>query len=300
MMALTDGERRTSTPSAWAFRAPRNLAHAGLLAVPAIAFMLVFYLHPLVTLLEASLRGPDGAPGLSLGQYAAALGSRRVMSTLGRTLRLSVLTTLIALVVSYPIALYLVGASRRIRTTILIFAFVSLAASLIVRNYGWLVVLADAGPANRLLIALGLTPAPIRMVYSEGAVLVALVHYALPFMILPIYGALVRLQPSTWEAAQALGGSPWTTLRTVVLPLSMPGVYGGVTLCFAVAASAYVTPLMLGSPSTAFISQIAADELTVQLNFPRGSAIIILLTFCTFAVVAAYTLAVRRIGRAGV
>lgn len=275
---------------------PGRLAGPALLVLPALVFMLVFYIHPLASLVASSLRSPDMA-GWSLTQYVGLLGSRRVVSTLERTMRLSILATALTFVIAYPIALYLVAASRRMRTIILIFTFVSLAASLIVRNYGWLVVLADAGPVNRLLLAIGLTDLPLRLVYSEGAVLVALVHYALPFMILPIYGSLVRLQPSTWEAAQALGASPWTTLRTVVLPLSMPGVFGGVTLAFAIATSAYVTPLMLGSPSTAFVSQIAAEELLVQLDFPRGSAIIVLLTLCTFAVVAAYSLAVRRIGR---
>ena len=274
-----------------------RLANASCLIVPAAAFMLLFYVYPLLHMATASLYGPDGGESLSLGQYFGILSSRRVISTLERTLRLSLLATGITFLLSYPIALYLVGAGRRMRTVILIFAFVSLAASLIVRNYGWLVVLADAGPINRVMLALGVTSAPLRMVYSEGAVLVALVHYAMPFMILPIYGSLVRLQPSTWEAAQVLGASPWTVLRTVILPLSMPGDFGGVTLAFAIATSAYVTPLMLGAPSTAFISQVAADELLVQLDFARGSAIIVLLTICTFAVVGAYSLAVRRIGR---
>ncbi len=273
-----------------------NASGVALLIVPALVFVAVFYVYPLVNLLDASLRDPN-AVGLSLTQYVSVLNSRRVIATLERTLRLSLLSTIITLLLSYPIALYLIGASRRIRTTILIVTFVSLAASLIVRNYGWLVVLSDAGPINQLLLALGIYETPVRMVYSEGAVLVAIVHYAMPFMILPIYGSLVRLQPSTWEAAQALGASPWATLRTVVIPQTMPGVYGGVTLSFAIATSAYVTPLMLGSPSTAFISQIAADELLIQLNFPRGSAIIVILTACTFVILAVYTLAVRRIGR---
>ena len=276
-----------------------NTSGVGLLLLPVLAFMAVFYVYPLMSMLAASLQDPDGA-GLSFGQYVSALNSRRVIATLERTLRLSALATVITLLLSYPIALYLVGASRRIRTMILIVTFVSLAASLIVRNYGWLVVLSDAGPVNQLLLLLGIIKAPVRMVYSEGAVLVAIVHYAMPFMILPIYGSLVRIQPSTWEAAQALGASPFATLRTIIIPLTMPGVYGGVTLCFAIAASVYVTPLMLGAPSTAFISQIAADELLIQLNFPRGSAIIAILTVCTFAILAVYTLAVRRIGRAHV
>ncbi len=290
----------TLSPPATGPRSPGRFASAAMLIVPALAFMLVFYVYPLGQLISSSLQAPEGAAGLSLAQYTGLFSSRRVMATLERTLRLAVVASAITFVIAYPIALFLVGAGRRVRTAILIFTFVSLAASLIVRNYGWLVVLADAGPLNRLLLAAGLLKAPVRMVYSEGAVLVALVHYALPFMILPIYGSLARLQPSTWEAAQALGASPWTTIRTVILPLSMPGIFGGTTLSFAIATSAYVTPLMLGAPSTAFVSQVAAEELLVQLDFPRGAAIIVLLTLCTFAVLAVYALAVRRIGRADV
>ena len=201
-----------------------NASGVALLIVPALVFVAMFYVYPLVNLLDASLRDPN-AVGLSLTQYVSVLNSRRVIATLERTLRLSLLSTIITLLLSYPIALYLIGASRRIRTAILIVTFVSLAASLIVRNYGWLVVLSDAGPINQLLLALGIYETPVRMVYSEGAVLVAIVHYAMPFMILPIYGSLVRLQPSTWEAAQTLGASPWATLRTVVIPQTMPALW---------------------------------------------------------------------------
>ena len=260
--------------------------------------MLAAYVLPLAGLVTQSLHGAETPPQWGLSQYAAALGSRRVMAALGRTLRLGVLATAITFAVSYPIALFLVGAGRRLRTAVLLVTFVSLAASLIVRNYGWLVVLADAGPVNRLLLAMGVTSTPMRLVYSEGATLVALVHYAMPFMILPIYGALIRLPPSLWEAAQALGASPWTVLRTVLLPLSMPGVYGGTTLTFAIVVSAFVTPLMLGSPSTAFISQVAADEFLVQLNFGRGAAILVLLALIVFGALALYGLAVARVGKA--
>jgi ABC-type spermidine/putrescine transport system permease subunit I len=219
------------------------------------------------------------------------------MSALGRTVRLAFAATALTFVISYPIALFLMGSGPRLRTAILLVTFVSLAASLIVRNYGWLVVLADAGPLNRLLLAAGLVDAPVRLVYTEGATLVALVQYAMPFMILPIYGALVRLSPSSWEAAQALGASPWAALRTVVLPLSVPGIVAGTTLTFAIAISAFVTPMMLGSPSTAFISQVAADEFLVQLDFPRGAAILVLLALITFGTLAVYGAVVRRLLR---
>ncbi|MGA0596547.1 ABC transporter permease [Enterovirga sp. CN4-39] len=279
---------------AWTLKLGRN----GLLIVPAVAFMAAFYFAPLANLFAGSVL--DQAGSLTLGHYASALSSRRVLTALERTMRLSVATTAITFLIAYPIALFLIGCGRRLRTAILVVTFASLAASLIVRNYGWLIVLADAGPVNQLMLALGIFEAPVRMAYSEGAVLVGLVHYALPFMILPIYGSLVRLSPSTWEAAQSLGASPVTALRTVVLPLSMSGIYGGVSLTFAIATSAFVTPLMLGAPSTAFVSQVAADEMLVQLNFARGAAIVVVLTVCTFAALAAYTFSVRRIGVARV
>lgn len=270
------------------------------LIVPALAFMVVFYIHPVILMLQTSLEPLEGAAGWTAQHYGEVLDSRRMMASLERTVRLSALATLITFALSYPVALFLIGTRPWLRTAILIFTFASLAASIIVRNYGWLVVLADGGPVNTVLVALGIVEWPLRLVYSEGAVLVALVHYAMPFMILPIYGALTRLQPSVWEAAQTLGGSPWTVLRSVVVPLSMPGVFGGVTLSFAISASAYVTPMMLGSPSTAFASQVAADELLIQLNFPRGSAVIVILTLLTFTVIGLYALATRRIGQAHV
>ena len=260
--------------------------------------MLTAYAAPLGQMVAQSFHPAEG--GGAWAEYAAMFASRRTMAALERTVRLALLATAITFALSYPVALYLIGASRRVRTGILLLTFVSLAASLIVRNYGWLVVLADAGPVNRLLGAAGLAERPLRLVYNEGATLVALVHYCMPFMILPIYGALLRLPPSGWEAAQALGASPWTALRTVILPQSMPGIYGGTTLTFAIVISAFVTPLMLGSPSTAFLSQVAAEAYLVQLDFARGSAVLVVLALVTFGTLALYSLAVRRVGRAHV
>lgn len=286
------------TEKIWAPKLWLELAkYRSLLVAPAIVFMLAFYVVPVAKLIAASFRASDADAGLSLSAYVSVLGSQRFLSSLERTLGISVIATGLTFLIALPIALFLIGAGRRTRTFVLIVTFVSLSASLIVRNYGWLVVLADSGPINRLLLTLGIVSSPVRMAYSEGATMVALVHYALPFMILPIYGSLVRVKPSLWEAAQALGGSPARTLWSVVLPLTMPGIYGGVCLTFAIATSLFVTPMMLGSPATAFVSQLAADEFLVQLNFARGAAIVVVLTFSTFAVLAAYTLAVRRIGR---
>jgi putative spermidine/putrescine transport system permease protein len=230
---------------------------------------------------------------MGLQHYERVVSSGRSWRALERTVRMSLIATLFTFLLAYPIALFLLRAGPRLRTAILLSLFVSLASSLIVRNYGWLVTLADAGPVNQLLLALGLANAPFRMVYNEEATIVALVHYALPFMVLPIYGALLRIPPSFVEASQSLGAGPWRALWGIVLPLSMPGVFGGTTLTFAICMSAFVTPLMLGSPATSMISQVAAEQFLVQLNFPFGSAVIVVLTLVTFAILLAYTLFVR-------
>lgn len=272
-----------------------------LLIAPALVFLAAFYLVPLGYMVEESLRSApadmDPRAGLHLFQYDRVWNSGRSWRALERTVRISAISTLLTLLIAYPIALFLFQVRAFWRTTILITIFVSLASSLIVRNYGWLVTLADAGPVNQLLLALGVTDEPLRMVYSEGATIVALVHYALPFMILPIYGALTRIPPSFVEAAQSLGAGPWRALFGTVLPLSMPGIFGGTTLTFAICMSAFVTPLMLGSPATAMISQVAAEQFLVQLNFPFGSAMIVALTLVTFAILLAYTLIIRLVFR---
>jgi ABC-type spermidine/putrescine transport system permease subunit I len=270
---------------------------AGLLLIaPLAVFLLLAYAFPVAGMLLESVRPREGG-ALSLEQYTWVLNSPRTMRAFWRTLNLSVWATVITLAISFPVALLMLRSGPRLKAALLFITFVSLAASLLVRNYGWLVMLADQGPLNRLLMAIGIWDTPQRLVYSEGAILVALVHYALPFMILPIYGALQRIPPSLMEAPASLGASGWAVFQTVVLPLAMPGVFGGTVLAFAVCMSAFVTPLMLGSPSTSMLSQVAADQMLVTLDFARGSAMITLLTVTTFAVVFIYALLLRRVLR---
>ena len=114
-------------------------------------------------------------------------------------------------------------------------------------------------------------------------------------MVLPIFASLLRIPASLQESAQSLGATPWQVLRQIVWPLSIPGVFGGTVLVFSLSMSAFVTPLMLGSPSTSMISQVAAEQFLVQLNFPLGSAVVVLLTALTFGIVAAYAFVVRKL-----
>jgi ABC-type spermidine/putrescine transport system permease subunit I len=296
------------TAEAIANRAPghdrwRQYLPAAVMLGPLVVFLIAFYIVPFGVMLEESLRWwqgdtpPAGAEAVTLHQYEKTFESSRSSRAIIRTLRISAFSVLFAFLLSYPVALLLLRVGRQLRSAILLVTFISLAASLIVRNYGWLVVLADQGPVNNILVWLGVFDYPQRMVYNEWAIVIALVHYCLPFMILPIYGSLLRIPASYWEAPRTLGAGVWRSLATVILPLSMPGIFGGTMLSFAVCMSAFVTPLMLGSPSTAMVSQVAAEQLLVQLNFAWGSAIIFVLTAVTFVIVLVYALLVRRVMR---
>lgn len=284
----------------------RRYLPAALLLGPLLLFLIFFYLLPFGVLLEESLHPWPGEPNgveveaPTIYQYVKTFESSRTSRALVRTFRISAIAVVFSFLLSYPIALLLLRVGPRLRSAILLITFISLAASLIVRNYGWLVVLADQGPVNNILVWIGVFEFPKRMVYNERAIIVALVHYSMPFMILPIYGSLLRIPDSYWEAPRSLGANPWTTLRTIILPLSMPGIFGGSMLSFAICMSAFVTPLMLGSPSTAMVSQVAAEQLLVQLNFPWGSAIMFVLTMLTFTIVLVYAMLVRKVMRADV
>ena len=294
----------TFKPAASAIAVWQRYRSGILLLTPLLVFLIAFYVTPLANLLVQSLSfystDSHQHDSWTFYQYLKIYDSARITRVLVRTFRISFITVLITLILAYPLALLLLRVGRSLRTTILIITFVSLASSLIVRNYGWVVVLADGGALNSTMMFLGLIDQPIRLMYSEGAIIVGLVHFAIPFMVLPIYGSLLRIPASMREASLSLGSSEWTTLRKIVLPLSLPGVFGGTMLTFAVSMSAYVTPLMLGSPSTAMISQVAAEQLLVQLNFPFGAAIITALTIMTFLVVATYATLLRKAFRAEV
>jgi mannopine transport system permease protein len=271
---------------------------------PLLVYMFVFYVVPFGNMTHESFLAWSGDDrphiGLSTFQYKKTVQKSRTVKSLKRTFRISTIATVLTFLICFPITLLLLRVGPRVKAGILLVTFVSLASSLIIRNYGWLIVLADAGPINSILIWFGIIDFPKRMAYGEPAIIVALVHYCMPFMILPIYGSLLRIPDSNAEASLSLGANAWTTLRRIILPLSMPGIFGGTMLSFAICMSSYVTPLMLGSPSTAMVSQVAAEQIEVQLNFPWGSAIIVTLTLGSFLIVVVYAVLVRKVMRVDV
>ncbi|HYF53011.1 MAG TPA: ABC transporter permease, partial [Salinarimonas sp.] len=154
--------------------------------------------------------------------------------------------------------------------------------------YAWIVLLQLQGLVNQALTGLGITDQPLRMLYTEGAVVLATTHVLLPFMILSIYGVLRGIPKDLGLAAANLGASGWSILRHVTLPLSMPGVYSGVLMVFIISLGFYITPALLGGPSTLLMSTLIGQQTTETLDWGLAGALSVILLAITLALVAAF------------
>jgi putative spermidine/putrescine transport system permease protein len=202
------------------------------------------------------------------------------------SLKLTVWVACLCLLLGYPATYYMVHIGSTTYRTILYAIVVSpLLISVIVRTYGWVVLLANNGVVNGTLLALGLVDRPIRMLGTFGSVIVATVHVLLPFMMLPIASALQGLDPALERAAQSLGATPLQTFWRVTLPLSMPGVLAGTSLVIALTLGIFITPLLVAGPLQPLFA-IGIYYVTLsQLNFPLGAALSFILLVFTLAVI---------------
>ena len=160
--------------------------------------------------------------------------------------------------------------------------------SFLVRTYAWMFLLRDTGLINTALQALGLIREPLPLLYNDGAVLLGLVYGYLPFMVLPLYATLERLDPALLEAAADLGARPWTTLTRVLIPLSAPGIRAGAMLVFIPCLGAYLTPDLLGGGRTVMIGNLVQNQFTTARDWPFGSAVSMLLMALVTALVVAF------------
>ena len=248
---------------------------------PAILWLLLLIAAPLVIVLIVSLatRGPYGR---TLYEFTPANFLRAFdplyLRAYWRTLWIASTTTLLCAVVSYPVAYYLaLRAPERWKRTLLVLTVIPFWTSFLIRTYAWILLLRSEGVINSALMGTGLISAPLKLLYSDVAVLVGQVYGELPFMILPIYVALERLDVRLLEAAQDLGANRFWTFVKVTLPMSRPGVLAGVVLVFIPSLGAFITPDLLGGAKSVMIGNLIQNQFA-QLNQPFGSALSLLLT----------------------
>lgn len=259
-------------------RAPRFL-----LAVPAWAWLVAFFVLPVATVVYFSfgykpgLFGTHATDVLSLDRYREAL-SPTFFTTFTSTLRVGILGTLICLVIGIPMAYWMaVKVSPGRRAFLLALVIVPFWTNFLVRTIGWQVILAPEGWLSGMLQALGLRENPLAILYTRSAVLLGVVYNYLPLMILPLFVAFDRVGPALREASKDLGANRWRTFTRVTLPMARPGIIAGVLLVFIPLMGDYITATVLGGARGNMVGQLVASQFQAAQNWALGSAMAVLL-----------------------
>jgi putative spermidine/putrescine transport system permease protein len=261
----------------------RERPYLVLVAVP-LAFFAVFLLYPLALMFLVSVRNyaPAQIVGdrFTLENYTRFLLDPFYRGVLLSTLRLAAIVSAASLIIAYPLAYYLARTTGRAKGWLIFLLLTPLMVGIVVRTYGWIVLLGRNGTINQALLALGLVREPVRILFTEAAVVLGLIEILLPYMIFPLISALQKVDPTLEAAAATLGADPPEVLRRVVLPLSLPGIVSGTVIVFTLSAGAIVTPAILGGPRTQTMGTLIYQLMTATLNWPFGSAVaFVLLAF---------------------
>jgi spermidine/putrescine transport system permease protein len=267
---------------------PRPQARAWLLLAPGTLWLLVFFLVPILIMLVYSVmpRGIYGGvdPGFTLEHYRRFFDPL-YLDILQRTFVWSVACTVICLVLGYPVA-YVIARAGRWKSFLLFLVVLPFWTSFLVRTFAMIFLLRDTGLINNWLVKLGVDP--IAMLYTPFAVMAGLVYGFLPFMILPIYASLEKLDFSLLEAAEVLGARPAERFRRVTVPLSMPGVVAGCLLVFIPALGSFLTSDLLGGAKEMMIGNLVQNQFSAARNWPFGSAASFIVMALVLAAVMLY------------
>ena len=275
----------------------KSQGSAYLLAAFPAAFLLLFFALPILLLLSTSvLKSEDMVPvaELTAANFSILLTKKLYVDAILRTLGIGVAVGALVVILGYPVAYALVRTQRRWQPLLVALALSPLLASVIVRTYGWWVLLNRDGPINNFLLAAGVISAPLRMLPSTAVIIVGLAHALLPYGVLTLMAALHGVNPNLERAAMSLGAGRVRTFVSVTLPLTASGVIGGFLLAFGVAIGAYATPAILGGPGTQTMATLIYSFMMTLLDWSLGSAMGVILLASSFVVLALTMLAGRR------
>jgi spermidine/putrescine transport system permease protein len=269
----------------WFYDHPPLAAWA--LLAPGLAWLIIFYLVPLLLMFGYSLMPRSSYGGVELGftlEHYARFLDPLYLAIVGRSTLYAALCTLLCLLCGYPVA-HVIARARRFRALLLLLVTLPLWTSFLVRMFSLIFLLRESGLINSLLIGSGLIGEASTLLYTPPAVLVGLVYGFLPFMVLPVYASLEKLDGSLLEAAEALGAKPMARFLRVTLPLSVPGVVAGSLLVFIPALGSFVTSDLLGGAKQVLVGNLVQNQFTTARNWPFGSAAsFVLMTLVLIAV----------------
>ena len=261
-----------------------------LLVLPAVGFLVVFFLAPLVLMSIRSVTDPVGA---GLSNYERFFTQEAYLHVLTNTFWIAFVSTVTCLVIGYPFAYLMTVVPGRVAGLLLIAVLLPFWSSLLVRTFAWQVILRDTGIINTFLINLGLISEPLTLIRTTGGVILGMSHILLPFMVLPIYAVMRRIDPEYGRAAANLGAPPVSAFLRIFLPLSLPGVVAGSLLVFVLALGFYITPALLGGLRDQMISQIIVQQVQQRLDWGFGTAMSVLLMVITLVILFIASRAIR-------
>lgn len=256
---------------------------AALLLVPTL-FVVGFFVIPLLYAVGLSFNLPD----FSSANYRHLMDSAVYRLVYLKTLKVASITTLACLLLGYPTAYFMSRLSTKARATAIMFVALPFMLSVLVRNYVWMTMLQDTGFINRLLMNFGITDAPLRLMYNELGVLIAMVNMLVPYVIFPVLTSLMAIPPNLKTASASLGAGRLNTFLRITLPLTAAGTAAGCLLTFIIALGFYITPAMLGGPNEMMISSLIAFNVREVLNWPFAFSLATTLLGSTVVLYFAY------------
>jgi len=281
------GKRHRVSPIAWA------IAPAALLFI--LFFILPFSVMAILSLLSGN---PVSNPNVTFTwrHYIRLFDSDLYFDALVATMRIGAITTAIALLIGYPLAHWMARMQSRIGHALLLMAVIApLLTGIVVRTFAWMTLLGDRGIINVTLQSFELAEKPLPLMYNEFGVVVGLVHIYVPFMVLTLVGVIGRIDVTLEEAARGLGASRFRALLEVTLPLSLPGILAGSLLVFALAISAYVTPVLLGGNNVLTLPMLIYQQVSASFNLGFAGALGVVLLTVSLALVFAYNTILGRL-----
>ncbi|HEV8142078.1 MAG TPA: ABC transporter permease [Methylomirabilota bacterium] len=264
------------------------------LVLPLALFFVVFVFAPLGLLGIVSFYNDSGITTPGVAQYVKFLTDRFNMAVLGQTLWLGLLATAMALLIGYPLAYVYMVAPAAVQRVLMLAIVLPLLTSAVVRTFAWVVILGRQGIVNSMLAAIGLIDAPVRLLYTPSAVVVALAQIQLPLMVLPVITALGNIDPNLRHASHALGAGRWSTFIEVTLPLSAPGLLAGCLLVYAGSVSAFVTQTLVGGGQLMLMPQYMYQQAIQANNYPFAAAVAMILLAAVLAIVIVVSVVSRR------
>jgi ABC-type spermidine/putrescine transport system permease subunit I len=257
-------------------------------ALPALILLFLFFLFPVVRMLGFSIEAG------TLDWYAKALGESLYLQVFWNTFVIALLVTAICLLLGYPLGFLIATTTPGWATLGFVFVLLPLWTSVLVRTYAWMVLLGRNGVFNRWLIEAGIISDPLPLLHNFNGVLIGMVHVLLPYMVLPVYGAVRRLDPALVAAAEGLGASTWRIFWRIYLPLTLPGIFAGAVIVFVLSLGFYITPALLGGGKVMMVAVMIEQEVRQTLNWPFAAALSAVLLALTLGVYSVAQLSTRQ------